>query len=300
MQGSDWSDFQAFLAVARAGQLRRAAAAAGVDATTLSRRVRRLETRLGRTLFEQTRQGHVLTVAGEAALAEVEAMEAATLRLEAQERAAGQVSGLLRVSVSEGFGTWFVARHLPDFAARYPDLLIDLVASSGFLSPSKREADLAITLSRPRAGPVIAGKLTGYGLKLYAAKRYLAAHADIASAADLREGHRLVGYVPDLVYAPELRYLEEIGPGLSADLRSSSINAQHALIASGAGLGVLPCFIGEADPALVPVLPAKMIERAFWIVTHKDTHALARIRAFKTWIADLVAGQRALLLPRGG
>lgn len=298
MQPADWSDFQAFLAVARAGQLRRAAASAGVDATTLSRRVRRLETRLGRTLFEQTRQGHVLTVAGEAVLAEVEAMEAASLRLEAQERAAGQVSGLLRVSVSEGFGTWFVARHLPDFSARYPDLLVDLVASSGFLNPSKREADLAITLSRPRAGPVVAGKLTGYALRLYAARRYLDSRPPILRAADLRGGQRLIGYVPDLVYAPELRYLEEIAPDLSADLRSSSINAQHAMIAAGAGLGVLPCFIGESDPALTAVLPAKTIERSFWIVTHKDTQTLARVRAFRTWIADLVASQQALLLPR--
>ena len=78
MQSSDWNDFQAFLAVARAGQLARAAASMGVDATTIGRRLRRLETRTGATLFEQTREGQVLTEAGEAMLAEVEAMAEAT------------------------------------------------------------------------------------------------------------------------------------------------------------------------------------------------------------------------------
>ena len=57
MQGTDWSDLQAFLAIARAGQLSRAGRAMGVDATTMGRRLRRLEARLGATLFEQTREG---------------------------------------------------------------------------------------------------------------------------------------------------------------------------------------------------------------------------------------------------
>lgn len=292
----DWNDFQAVLAVARAGRLSRAAGSLGVDATTLGRRIHRLELRLGRTLFEQTRQGHVLTDAGEKVVSEIEAMESAALRV-AEGNASGRVSGLLRVSVAEGFGTWIVARHLPAFATTHPDLNVDVVANSGFLSPSRREADLAITLSRPRAGPVIAGKLTDYALRLYATPSYLERHAPIAGPADLAQGHRLIGYVPDLLYAPELRYLSEFGGGLHADLRSSSINAQHALIAAGAGIGVLPCFIGESDPSLAPVLPAQRIARSFWIVTHKDNHRLARIRAFKTWLGELVRSLQPILLP---
>ena len=66
MQAEDWSDYQIFLSVARGGKLARAAAALGIDATTVSRRLRRLEARLEATLFEQTREGQVLTEAGEA------------------------------------------------------------------------------------------------------------------------------------------------------------------------------------------------------------------------------------------
>ena len=298
MQSSDWNDYQAFLAVARAGQLARAAAAMGVDATTIGRRLRRLEARIGATLFEQTREGQVMTEAGEAMLAEVEAMEQAASRIAEHAASGGGPAGLLRVSLSEGFASSIVAPALRSFVDANPRLMVDLVASSGFLSPSKREADLAVTLSRPRAGPVIAGKLSDYTLRLYATRGYLSQKSLPQRASELARGHRLVGYIPDLLYAPELRYLAEIEPDLIATVRSSSINAQHRMIAAGAGIGVLPCFIGDSDKWLVPVLPDQRITRSFWLVTHKDTHNLARVRAFKDWLTALVARERGRLLPR--
>ena len=299
MQHADWNDLQTFLAIARAGQLARAGSAMGADASTMGRRLRRLEARLGVTLFEQTREGQVLTEAGEALLAKVEAMDQAAAAIgEGQSAGAGSnIYGTLRLSVSEGFGSWFLARHVPAFADAHPALTLDLVASSGFLSLSKREADIAVTLSRPKAGPMVARKLSDYALRLYASADYLAERGEPRAAASLASGHRLVGYIPDLLYAPELRYLDELHPGLAPTLRSSSINAQHQLLAAGAGIGVLPCFIGDADPALVPVLPARRIVRSFWLVTHKDTHQLARVKAGKDWILGCVQRGRQVLLP---
>ncbi|MFM5949490.1 MAG: LysR family transcriptional regulator [Novosphingobium sp.] len=296
MQVNDWSDFQAFLAIARAGQLARAGAALGVDATTMGRRLRRLEARLGATLFEQTREGQILTEAGEVLLLRVEAMAQAASAIAEGGSGAGRLSGTLRISTSEGFGSWFLAREVPQLAALHPGLTLDIVASSGFLSLSKREADIAVMLSRPKAGPVISRKLSDYALRLYAAPAYLQERGAPQRPADLASDHRLVGYIPDLLYDPSLRYLDEIHPGLSAALRSSSINAQHRLLAGGAGIGVLPCFMGDADPALVPVFPERRILRSFWLVTHKDTQNLARIRAGKDWLLDAVQRQREVLL----
>ncbi|WP_353229822.1 LysR family transcriptional regulator [Novosphingobium sp.] len=297
MQAPDWNDYQAFLAVARGGQLARAGATMGVDATTVGRRLRRLETRLGATLFEQTREGQVLTEAGEALLAEVEAMSQAASRIAEQAGGAG-TTGLLRISLTEGLAGAVVAPALKSFVEAHPRLTVDLVASSGLLSPSKREADLAVTLSRPRAGPVIAGKLSDYSMRLYATRGYLAQHGTPLHSADLAHGHRLIGYIPDLLFAPELRYLADFEPGLSASLRSSSIVAQARMIGAGAGIGVLPCFMGDSDKWLVPVLPDQRIIRSLWLVTHKDTHALARVRAFKDWLTALIARERPRLLPR--
>ena len=294
MQAINWNDYQAFLAIAQAGQLARAARIARVDATTMGRRLRRLENRLGTTLFEQTREGQILTEAGEALLAQVEQMARAVTDLERQDPGQGR-SGHVRISVSEGFGSLIVARHLGAFTQRHPGLTVDLVASNGFLSPSKREADIAVQLSRPKAGPLMARKLSDYTLRLYASADYLASHPPIATTADLAE-HRLVGYIPDLLYAPELSYLNDFHPGLTAKLRSSSILAQHRLLAAGSGVGVLPCFIGDADPLLTRVVGEHHITRSFWLVTHRDTHKLQRIKTCSDWLTS-IAGLERLAAP---
>lgn len=298
MRTMDWRDLQIFLTVAEKGQLTKAAAALGMNAKTIARRLRHVETAMGSTLFEQTREGQVLTEAGAALLAHAEIMAQAAWDIEAQNGlGTAGLSGTLRISVAEGFGSWFLAKHLSNFASAYPDLTIDLVASSGFLSPSKREADIAVLLSRPKSGPMLTKKLSDYALRLYATPAYLAAFGHPDQPADLAIGHRLIGYVPDLIYSPELQYLDEIHPGLAPKMRSSSINAQHRLIGSGAGIGVLPCFIGDADPGLVPVLPSKRIVRGFWLVTHKDSQRLARVQAGKDWLADMVTRHHDVLLP---
>ena len=299
MQGINWNDLQVFLAIARSGQMSRAAAKLGMDPTTASRRLRRLEGHLGGTLFEQTREGQVLTETGEALLVQAEAMAQAIQAIEepSLSQRGERLTGTLRISASEGFGSWFLAAHVPDFVRAHPALTLDLVANSGFLSLSKREADIAVMLSRPKAGPVIARKLSDYTLRLYARHSYLLAAGEPKSSPDLLSGHSLVGYIPDLLYAPELRYLDDIQPQLAPSLRSSSINAQLHLIAAGAGIGVLPCFMGDADPNLVPVMPDRRITRSFWLVTHKDTHQLARIRAGRDWILGAVQRHRKALMP---
>ncbi|KPF81115.1 LysR substrate-binding domain-containing protein, partial [Novosphingobium sp. AAP93] len=241
--------------------------------------------------------GQTLTEAGEALLAKVETMDQLAADISDQGGRSSALSGTLRISVSEGFGVWFLAPHLPGFSAAHPDLTVDLVASSGFLSPSKREADIAVLLSRPKAGPVISRKLSDYHLKLYASLDYLQSHGAPLNKEDLASSHRLVGYIPDLLYAPELAYLDEINPGNRLGLRSSSINAQHRQIANGGGIGVLPCFIGDLDPNLNRVLDDITIVRSFWLVTHKDNHNTARIRRGREWLIDLAQSGRAGLMP---
>ena len=290
----DWDDLRFFLVVARSGQLVTAAAGLAVDPTTVSRRLRRLESALQQRLFEQTRERHVLTEAGERLALRAEEMDRAAAEIEPSAGAA-LVSGLLRVSVSEGFGTWFLAQHLPSFVEAHPELQVDLVANSGFLSPSRRETDVAILLARPRGGPLLSRKLADYGLRLYASADYVDRFGPITEKVALRE-HPLIGYIPDFIYAPELRYLDEIAPGVSLRIRSSSINAQYRLASAGAGIAALPCFIGDCDRNLMRVVPEVKIERSFWLVTHQDTRRLSRIEAFVVWVTALVRARRSLLL----
>lgn len=292
----NWDDLRIFLAMARASNLAAAATRLAIDATTVARRLRRLEADLDVTLFEPGPRGQVLTEAGRQLLAYAETSEHAVAQAKsdiAGER--GLLAGTVRVSIAEGLGTWLVARHLREFHEDNPEIRIELVATNGFLNPSKREADLAIMLARPARGPLIARKLSDYGLKLYASRDYAATHGLPTRAVDLRD-HALIGYIPDFIYAEELRYLDEIAEELEPALASSSINVQYGLVRAAAGIGVLPCFIGEQDNGLIRVLDGRVtITRTFWRVVHRDVARLARVRAFIDWLDELVLTQRRLM-----
>lgn len=297
MQDLNWDDLRVFKAIADTGQIGKAAHWLHLDPTTLSRRLRRLESQMEAPLFERTREGQTLTEAGERLLDKVEAMEAAASSISEQFRSHRGLSGTLRISVSEGFGSQFLTQHIASFVASHPNIQVDLVANSGFLSPSKREADIAVMLSRPRAGPVISQNLVDYRLRLYASSAYLKQYGVPARPSDLAHSHRLIGYVADLLYAPELNYLGEFHAGLEPQLRSSSINAQMRLIEQDIGIGVLPCFIGDANARLASVCPETSICRTFWLVTHQDNNNLLRIREGKAWLRDCVTRCRQQLMP---
>ncbi|NNM77167.1 LysR family transcriptional regulator [Sphingomonas sp. ID1715] len=289
----NWDDLRIFLAVARTGTLSAAGRRLALDATTVARRLGRLEAEVGRSLFEVTTAGHILTARGQELLTHVQAMESAAIAC-AEGAQAGSVGGTIRVSVAEGFGTNVIAPHLGEFADAHPGIGVELVTSSGFLNLSRREADLAVMLARPRQGPLVARKLTDYHLGLYA-------QAGTVPPATLEEltAERLVGYVPDLIYAPELHYLEEVAPGLTPALSSTSVNAQAAMIRSGAGIGILHCFVGDADQGFQRVFPDRIdIRRAYWLVMHRDLRGVARVKAFVDWLDRLIVRMRPLLVGR--
>ncbi len=284
----DWDDLRIFLAAARAGSLTAAAARLGVDPATVGRRVGRLETALKSTLFIRSAAGLELTATG-ARLQDV-AMEAeAAIQSAAETENSDAVAGTVRLSVAEGFGGSIIAPALPELHRRYKGLRIELAANAGFLSPARREVDIAVTLSAPLEARLVVEPLAGYQLGLYASQGYIERRGEPVAASNL-SNFDLVGYVDDLIYAPQLRYLNEIQGGLRPALTSSSIRAQREVIAAGGGIGVLPCFMAEG---LRRVLAEQVvIKRQFWISTHRDVAGTARVRAVRNWISALVQARR--------
>lgn len=288
----DWDDLRIFLGAARAGSLGAGARRLGIDTATVGRRVARLETALKSTLFVRSSTGLLLTSAGaqlfDIALDAEQAMETA-----ARVTRPDLVAGTVRISTAEGFGSAVLAPALPQLAAARPGLRVELAAHAGFLSPSRREVDMAITLSPPDGQRLVVEPLTGYQLALYAAPAYLDRTGRPASVEDLA-GLQIVGYIDDLLYASELRYLDEVSPGLTATLASSSIQAQREMIAAAGGVGVLPCFLAAG---LERVLPDVVIERRFWLSTHREVHDTARMRVVRAWLRDLAEARSYDLRP---
>jgi DNA-binding transcriptional LysR family regulator len=289
----DWDDIRIFIAAARAGSLGGAANRLGMDAATVGRRVARLEAELKSILVIRSTSGLQLTVAGAQLLAQGLKAEAAMDAVSALTRT-DTIAGTVRISASEGFGGVILAPALPALRALRPGLNIELAATTGFLSPSRREVDMAITLAAPDSSRLIVEPLTGYQLALFAAPDYLSQRGRPTEVADLSR-FDIVGYVDDLIYAPELRYLEEVSPGLSPDIASSSIRAQRDIIAASGGIGVLPAFLSDG---LERVLQDDvLLERRFWLSTHSEVHDTARLRAVRSWIQDLCEAGRAQLSP---
>jgi DNA-binding transcriptional LysR family regulator len=296
----NWDDLRVFLAAARRRSYHEAASHAGLDPTTIGRRIARLESALHCTLIARGPTGLALTSAGQRLFEAASAIEATTEAI--GETVAGEAAwGVVRLSLPEGLGTSVIAPMLPLLKHKRPRLTVELVANPGFYSPVTREVDLAITLSPPQDARLAVELLTEYHLGLFAARAYLD-KAGAPKDAEALAGHDLVGYIDDLLYANELRYLDEIHPGLRPGVSSSSIRAQLEMIAAGSGIGVLPRFLAvKAAPDLVPVLAGTVrLTRSFWISARRDVQQTARVRAVQSWIRDIVFKNKPALLQADG
>lgn len=293
----DWDHIRYFLELARTGRLQLAAQRINVEYTTVSRRIQALEKSLGQTLFMRERQGYVLTEVGRQLLTQAERMEDAYLQIEQiVGKDANDLSGSVRIGVTEGYGTLFLANHLARLTQLYPHLCIDLVAVPRLLNLSRREADIVITIERPVKGAFIITKLTDYVLKLYASAEYLAAHAPIKQIDDLSE-HTFVGYIDDLLMSQELNYLHELCHPERVAFRSTSLLGQLEAVKAGVGLAILPVFMAQHEPHLVNVLPDEIqIMRTFWMMMPTDLKDVARMRTVWNYVKEQTQKNHLLLM----
>jgi DNA-binding transcriptional LysR family regulator len=275
---------QSFLAVVRAGKLTTAARQMGIDHSTLSRRIAELENTLQTKLFDRSVSGYALTPSGEKLLRSAEAVESIALGVMGEIAGSSlRIAGTVRIGAPDGLGTIFLAPRLVQLGDAHPDLSIELVAIPRVFSLTKREADIAIGLRRPREGRLHTRKLTDYELGLYASQNYLERHDNLTQQCDLRK-HRLIGYIGELMYSPELDHIPLLGKDLDASITSSSILAQYNMTLAGYGLCVLPCFMASEDSRLRRVLKDKVsFMRSYWLIVHSDMRDLARASHFRLY-----------------
>lgn len=279
----DWDDLRIFLAVARTESLSGAGKRLKIDPATVGRRVARLEENIGARLFAKSPQGYALTEEGARLIPHAEraetAMDGAREALSGPEGLQGQI----RIGAPDGCANYLLPQVLTAICDANPGLEIQIVALPRVFNLSKREADMAIGVSRPTAGRLTVQKLTDYRLHLAAHPDYLARTAEIRSAEDLK-AHRIVGYIPDMIFDKELDYLSEVG-AQAVPMASNSVSVQLNWLRSGAGVGVVHDFALPAAPELVKVIPEQLsLSRAFWLIRHADDGRVARLNRF----ADLL------------
>jgi DNA-binding transcriptional LysR family regulator len=293
----DWNDLRYFLELSRQGKLVKAALRLKVDHTTVSRRIASLEKQLQARLFDKSPTGYQLTDAGMRLLPMAEKIESQSNQLyQALSGKDARLSGTVRISTSEGIGAQVIARHISEFRLEHPDIEIELMADTRRTSLSKREADIAITFSRPESGRLKGWKLCDYRLKLYGSRDYLENHPKIINMGDLAQ-HEFVSYIDDLIEMPELRYFESTFKNAHVVFRSTNLNAQYNAIRSGVGLGLVHCFMAANDPQMIAVLPGQiLVQRSFWLMVHEDLRDVARVDAVCRFITRLLRDNESLMM----
>ncbi|WBU63374.1 LysR family transcriptional regulator [Paracoccus aerodenitrificans] len=289
----DWDDLRVFLAVAREDGLSRAGKRLAMDPSTVGRRIGRLESALGHPLFVKSPQGYALTPEGERLIPHAEAAEQALTGAADSLGRAGELTGQLRIGAPDGCANYLLPQVAAALCDLHPGLDIQIVALPRVFNLSKREADFAVAVSPPESGRLVVQRLCDYHLHLAAHPDYLAVRPKIESLADLRD-HRLIGYIPDMIFDRELDYLapllEQSGSG-PAQISSNSVSVQMQAIRGGAGIGIVHDFAIPLTPGVVPVLTTQFtLTRSFWLIRHADDRRSERLNRLA---GELAQGLRA-------
>ena len=147
----NWNDLRFVLALARSQSLAGAARRLGVNETTVARRVAQAEQRLSARLFERNLGRLHPTEAGTAVVAGAERVELEVQALESATSGADRLAaGSVRVTSVPIIVNRILVPALPRLLRDHPQLRVELIAEPRDLSLTKREADIALRLARPR------------------------------------------------------------------------------------------------------------------------------------------------------
>lgn len=285
MKDTNWEDLRLFWQVARLGGLSAAARAAGVSAPTIGRRMLALERALGRTLFERRKTGYQLAPDGRFLYERVDAMHQAARPLDAWSTG---VVELPIVTISAG--SWmsrFIAGHLPALWTPSDPFRLCFKSAEARLDLARREADIGIRNQRPESGNVASRRSVAVAFAPYCARGF-----------NQRRDCNWVALGSQVAKTPSARWILD-QPDLWITVWADTPRMVHDLIRGGAGRGVLPCFVGDRDPALVragPMIAA--LEHVMWIVMHDDERHRPEVRTVIDRLAALYADHAALFAGR--
>lgn len=274
----DWRNLQFFLAVARSGSLSEAGRLLGVDHATVGRHIVALETSVGKTLFERHLRGYALTRYGEDLLTTAEAMDREATQVAQASNPVHGLTGTVRINALEGFANFFLASRIGPLLVDNPALTIEILTIQQIVALSRRQADIAITVTPSEDDRFICEKLTPYYLCAYATQAYLDREKPITKQEDF-SSHLFSGYVDEMIFMRELDYLGSLGVSRKmVRIQNSSVQAQMEAACSGLCMAVLPTFVAANRPELVPVLPEQArLKRHYWLITRAEEQKTQRI-----------------------
>lgn len=287
MKLDDYNDLRFVLAAARAGTLTGAAARLKVDQTTVTRRLRALEDRLGVKVFERLRGGITLTPAGDSCVRAAEALEQQVHDLERE--LSGEdpnLAGPLRLTLPELFASAWLDE-LAAFAMAHPTVRLEVVADNTIRSLSRGEADVAVRVIHTPADHLVGRRLSGMALCIYASEAL---------------ARTPVETVPWIEWDPAEsegsvigRTRERFGAAGPTRLYVNTYLVMMEAVRRGVGACVLPCVLGDREPTLARVTEPWRVEQSLWLLTHPDLKKSPRIRILVDRLTDHLLAERPIL-----
>ncbi|KRE18286.1 LysR family transcriptional regulator [Bosea sp. Root381] len=290
-----WDDFRLVKAIADHNGLTGAAAALGVNHSTVFRRLGQIEECVGQQLFERRKTGYVATAAGVemAALAARmdEDVTAFSRRLAGRDVAP---SGELRITTTDTLHQNVLLPIFADFRRAHPLIRLDIVMGNQALNLSKRDADIAIRASDTPGETLVGRRIADIAWAIYGRTD------DGVSAEEIIDPTLLykrdwVALGDQLSHVKAARFVREhVAPERIA-LKSSAVLGIAEAVEQGLGIGPVPCFIADQRPSLMRLLPPNPdFSTGLWVLTHPDIRHAPRIRAFMDFCGAELARRRAL------
>lgn len=288
----EWNDVRIFLAVVRSGSFGEAARTLGVSHPTVGRRIKALENEAEQALFRRTRDGLVLTDAGDGVLALAQSMEDSALAME--RRLAGnheRLEGMLRIASAEWFAGYVLAPVLAELTRRHPAVVPEVIASYRLLDLARREADVAFRLVPFSEPDIVQRRLMSMAYGVYgSAGTASALQADPASVG-------LVLMNTAQSHFPDVAWLLERFPLSRRVFTSTSRAVQAQMCLRGMGIAVLPRPLGDAMAGLQRIdMPEQPPSRDIWVGYHHDLRHMDRLRAMLD-IADTMLSNASSTTP---
>jgi len=290
--GLDWEDVRVFIALARHGSMSAAARALGINHVTVSRRIAALEDVLGERLVERRPDGYVLTPAGTRALGPANGMESSAALL-SRGGGEGGPGGLVRINAPPTLSQGFLVERLARLVVEEPGLDIDVATDVRSVSLERRETDIALRLARPQDGDVIAKQLVTMGFGFFGSP---------SCCRRVAEGGEpvFVGFDEVNAYLPEAAWLSRTFPRSRVSVRSSNQLSQAAAARTGAGIALLPLYVGSSDPRLqLCPLEVEPPSREVWMVMRRQDRKDIAIRRVADYIEQLFFQERHIFAAGG-
>ncbi|MET4619162.1 DNA-binding transcriptional LysR family regulator [Arthrobacter sp. 2762] len=289
-------DLLILLAVSRSGKFTTAAQALGLNHTTVSRRIAALEKALGGRVLARSAGGWEVTELGAEAVLVAERIESAVGALGPSDGAPDPITGVVRMTATDGFSAYIAAPAVARLRREHPGLSVEIVTVTRRALQQRSGLDIEVVVGTPQVHRAEAIRLGEYRLGMYASRAYLAVKGTPGSIEELTQ-HQLVYFVDSMLQVDDLDAPRRLVPSMRDGLSSTNVFVHVEATRAGAGVGFLPCFMADRHADLVRLLPSDFAELLpYWMVLRPDSMRRPAVAAVVQALREETESRREELL----